>query len=136
MGNRAVITASTHTTIGGVGIYVHWNGGPESVAAFLDVARARGYRDPSEDESYAMARLCGLICEFFGGTDSVGIGPLDSLDCDNFDNGVYVIGKGWKVVNRWGKGSEAMPTTKQMNAHQLKQYRGIKDQLQGEAIGA
>ena len=136
MGNRAVITASTHQTIG-VGIYVHWNGGPESVAAFLDVARARGYCDPSEDESYAMARLCGLICEFFGPGDlSVGIGPLDRLDCDNYDNGVYVIGKGWEVVDRWGKGSEPMPSTTQMTARQLDQYRGIKAQLQGETIGA
>jgi len=46
MGNRAVITASELQTVG-VGIYLHWNGGPESVLAFLDVARERGFRDPA-----------------------------------------------------------------------------------------
>lgn len=133
MGNRAVITASPLQTQG-VGIYLHWNGGPESVLAFLDVARERGYRDPSRDDQYAMARLCGLICEFFGpGDSSVGIGPLDQLDCNNYDNGVYVIGEGWEVIDRWGAGSEPMPTsTTHMSTRQLEQYRGIKAQLQGE----
>ena len=131
MGNRAVITASTLQTQG-VGIYLHWNGGPESVLAFLDVARERGYRDPARDDQYAMARLCGLICEFFGpGDASVGIGPLDQLDCNNYDNGVYVIGDGWEVIDRWGAGSEPMPTLDQMSEYGLKQYHGIRAQLQG-----
>lgn len=129
MGNRAVITASTSKTKG-VGIYVHWNGGPESVLAFLDVARERGYRDPADDESYAMARLCQVICEFFGGDSSVGIGQLDELDCDNYDNGVYVIGKGWTVVDRWGSGSRPMPLSMtHMGSESLSQYREIKAQL-------
>lgn len=133
MGNRAVITASTLQTQG-VGIYLHWNGGPESVLAFLDVARERGYRDPGSDASYAMARLCSLICEFFGpGDSSVGIGPLDQLDCNNHDNGVYVIGDGWTVIDRWGMGGKPMPTSMtHMSTRQLEQYRGIKAQLQGE----
>jgi len=133
MGNRAVITASTSQTEG-AGIYLHWNGGPESVLAFLDVARERGFRDPAGDDQYAMARLCGLICEFFGhGDSSIGIGALNELDCNNHDNGVYVIGKGWTVVDRWGAGAEPMPTSMtHMSDYQLKQYRGIKDQLQGE----
>ncbi len=37
MGNRAVITASKSKD-SGLGIYLHWNGGIESVVAFLDVA--------------------------------------------------------------------------------------------------
>lgn len=107
MGNRAVITASrSHTD--GVGIYLHWNGGIESIEEFLATAKARGLRDPEEDESYAMARLCGLIHEFFGveSSTSLGINTLDRLDCDNWDNGVYVIGKNWEIVDRWGKGSK------------------------------
>jgi hypothetical protein len=108
MGNRAVITTST--TKEGFGIYLHWNGGAESVVAFLDAAKERGYRDPAGDSSYAMARLCGLIHEFFGVDEStsLGIGTLESLDCDNFDNGVYVIGKDWSVIDRWGKGSSPL----------------------------
>ena len=83
MGNRAVITASTTKTTG-VGIYVHWNGGLESVLAFLHVAKERGYRDPTYDPAYGMARLCGLICEFLDlkSDTGVGIGQLKELDCE------------------------------------------------------
>lgn len=106
MGNRAVITFSENRSTG-VGIYLHWNGGLESVLAFLDAAKARGFRDPASDPSYAMARLCGLIHEFFGVRDScsLGVGLLSSLHTDNWDNGVYVVGKDWAIVDRWGKGS-------------------------------
>lgn len=127
MGNRAVITASTSTTKG-IGIYVHWNGGPESVQAFLDTCEQRGYRDPASDEGYAMARLCAVICEFFDGGLSVGIGTLDHMDCDNWDNGVYVIGAGWKVVGRWGKGST--PDHNEDLARKHPQYIAIINQLQ------
>ena len=127
MGNRAVITASK-TRTKGVGIYLHWNGGEESVQAFLDVAKARGFRDPSSDESYGLARLCGLIHEFFGVNQdtSLGIGTLEQLDCDNYDNGVYVIGKDWQVVDRWGKGSRAFDIDQ---ARAGEQYQGIVEQL-------
>lgn len=127
MGNRAVITASkSHTK--GVGIYLHWNGGEESVQAFLDVAKTRGFRDPSSDESYGLARLCGLIHEFFGVDQdtSLGIGTLEQLDCDNYDNGVYVIGKDWQVVDRWGKGSRTFNIDQ---ARAGEQYAGIVEQL-------
>jgi hypothetical protein len=105
MGNRAVITFSENRSKG-VGIYLHWNGGLESVLAFLDAAKARGFRDPASDPSYAMARLCGLIHEFFGVRDScsLGVGLLSALHTDNWDNGVYVVGKDWAIVDRWGKG--------------------------------
>lgn len=127
MGNRAVITASK-TRTKGVGIYLHWNGGEESVQAFLDVAKARGFRDPSYDESYGLARLCGLIHEFFGVDQdtSLGIGTLEQLDCDNYDNGVYVIGKDWQVVDRWGKGSRTFNIDQ---ARAGEQYAGIVEQL-------
>ena len=127
MGNRAVITASK-TRTKDVGIYLHWNGGEESVQAFLDVAKARGFRDPSSDESYGLARLCGLIHEFFGVDQdtSLGIGTLEQLDCDNYDNGVYVIGKDWQVVDRWGKGSRTFNIDQ---ARAGEQYAGIVEQL-------
>ena len=104
MGNRAVITASTSKT-SGIGIYLHWNGGLESILAFLSVCKDRGYRTPAGDEAYAMARLTGVIHEFIGGGASIGIGTLKNLDTDNHDNGVYVIGGNWEVVKRWGAGS-------------------------------
>lgn len=130
MGNRAVITASQKLNKG-IGIYVHWNGGLESVQAFLDVAKARGFRDPTSDESYGMARLCGLIHEFFGVDQdtSLGIGTLDQLDCDNYDNGVYVIGKDWKIVDRYGKGSKPWSAGDEHFVKQDPQYLGIVEQL-------
>lgn len=130
MGNRAVITASTSHTKG-IGIYLHWNGGIESVQAFLDVAKARGFRDPTYDESYGMARLCGLIHEFFGVDQdtSLGIGTLEQLDCDNYDNGVFVIGKGWAITERWGKGSQVFTPGAVDMARANEQYKGIVEQL-------
>lgn len=130
MGNRAVITASTSHTKG-IGIYLHWNGGIESVQAFLDVAKARGFRDPTYDESYGMARLCGLIHEFFGVDQdtSLGIGTLEQLDCDNYDNGVFVIGKGWEITERWGKGSQVFTPGAVEMARANEQYKGIVEQL-------
>lgn len=132
MGNRAVITASQLKT-SGLGIYLHWNGGPESVLAFLHEAKERGFRDPCSDQSYGMARLCGLIHEFFGvkTETSLGIGTLDNLDCDNWDNGVYVIGKDWTIAKRWGQGSNPKQTTvEDLNADQLEHYKAIRAQLQ------
>ena len=130
MGNRAVITASTSRTTG-VGVYVHWNGGLESVLAFLHVAKERGYRDPAYDTTYAMARLCGLVCEFFGlkSSISVGIGQLKELDCNNRDNGVYVIGAGWTIQRRWGSGSRQEKTLETLTAAQRGEYDSIVKQL-------
>lgn len=90
MGNRAVITTKENWRNGGVGIYLHWNGGRDSVEAFLKYCELKGFRSPSSD-SYGMARLCQVIGNFFGGGLSVGIDTLWHLDCDNFDNGVYII---------------------------------------------
>ena len=133
MGNRAVITASTTQTTG-VGIYVHWNGGLESVLAFLHVAKERGYRDPTNDNTYGMARLCGLICEFFGlkSSISVGIGQLKELDCDNGDNGVYVIGPGWTIKSRWGSGSRQEKTVESLTEEQRERYDAVVKQLTEE----
>ena len=134
MGNRAVITTSTSRTTG-VGIYVHYNGGLESVLAFLHVAKERGYRDPTNDTAYGMARLCGLVCEFFGlKLDTcVGIGQLKELDCDNRDNGVYVIGAGWTIKSRWGEGSNPSKTLDALNDEQRSYYDAIVKQLTEES---
>ena len=109
MGDRAVITTSKDKNAG-IGIYLHWNGDIQSVVAFLDSAKERGYRYPEIDNTYAMARLCGLLHEFFGvqTSTSLGIGELKQLDCDNFDNGVYVIGNDWQIIDRYGEGSKPL----------------------------
>lgn len=98
MGNRAVITTEKNFRIGGVGVYLHWNGGRDSVQAFLLYCKLRGFRPPEQD-NYGWARMCQVIGNFFGGGLSIGIDNLDSLDCDNWDNGVYLI-RDWEIVGR------------------------------------
>lgn len=102
MGNRAVITASRSIFVKGssdLGVYVHWNGGRDSVEGFLKYCRLQGFRSP-ETDSYGYARLVQVIANFFGGDGlSVGVGRCCDLDCENWDNGVYVI-KNWEIVDR------------------------------------
>lgn len=105
MGNRAVITTEENFKNNGVGVYVHWNGGRDSIRAFLKYCELKGYRAPDTD-CYGWARLVQVIANFFGGSTSIGIDTIDRLDCDNGDNGTYII-KGWEIVGReYFRGSE------------------------------
>lgn len=141
MGDRAVITASK-VKDSGLGIYLHWNGSIESVVAFCDVARQLNYRDPTIDEDYGMARLCSLIClvspfaDAIGGAGSgirgsagVGINDLSKLDCDNCDNGVYVIGPKWEIEDRWGLGSKPFKREDIEAARESQSYTQVVDYL-------
>lgn len=101
MGNCAVITTSTDINVSesnDIGVYLHWNGGRDSVEAFLLYCKLKGYRTPEYD-NYGWARLCQVIGNFFGGGLSIGIDKCCNLDCDNYDNGVYII-KDWEIVDR------------------------------------
>lgn len=98
MGNRAVITTKENFENNGVGVYLHWNGGRDSVTAFLTYCKLKGYRDPATDD-YGWARLCQVIGNAIGGTNTVGINTVSNLDCDNGDNGVYIIDN-WEIVDR------------------------------------
>jgi hypothetical protein len=101
MGNRAVITTKDKK----IGVYLHWNGGYDSVRAFTTYCKIAGHRPPEQD-SYGWARLCQVIGNFFGGTSSIGLSNYEELDCDNGDNGVYII-KNWEIVGReYYKGDE------------------------------
>jgi len=94
MGNRAVITTEEER----IGVYLHWNGGQDSVEGFLAVCKELGHRPP-DDDCYGWARLCQVIANFVGGTTGIGIDTLDHLDCDNGDNGMYII-KDWQIIGR------------------------------------
>lgn len=105
MGNRAVITTEKKD----LGIYLHWNGGRDSVEAFLRYCDLRGFRPPDSDE-YGWARLCQVIANFMGaGGLSVGISKYTTDErMDPGDNGIYVI-RGWEIVDRvypWGSFEE------------------------------
>jgi len=96
MGNRAVITTAENYKRNGVGIYLHWNGGRDSVEAFLRYAQLRKLRPGS----YGWARLVQIIANYFGGNLSIGIDKVRNLDCNNWDNGVYLIDDGFNIVGR------------------------------------
>ena len=105
MGNRAVILSASDMLASGeinpwqIGVYLHWNGGRDSVEGFLEYCRLRDFRPPEVD-GYGWARLCQVVGNFFGGDGlSVSIGYACQLDLDNGDNGVYIISD-WKIVGR------------------------------------
>jgi hypothetical protein len=94
MGNRAVIK------FGGTsqGIYLHWYGSKEAVQAFLDCAKR--YQLRGNDSPYGRARLCQIIGNFLGGTLSLGVDDIQFLDCDNHDNGMFVIDDDFQITKR------------------------------------
>ena len=98
MGNRCVITTEENYEKGGVGVYLHWNGGRDSVNAFLTYCKLKGYSSPEKD-CYGWARLCQVIGNFFGGKLSIGIDYWDAHCFNPGDNGVYII-QNWEIVGR------------------------------------
>lgn len=133
MGNRAVIT-----TVGAkeddIGVYIHWNGGVESVEAFLTYCDLKGFRSP-ETDCYGFAYLCTVIGNFFGDGLSLGVDKVGCLDTDNYDNGVYYI-KDWKIVSRSYK-DEPVTTDKShlfdflltLNTHQSANIRVSREDI-------
>ena len=120
MGNRAtIIFANEDWTEASPAVYLHWNGGPESVYAFLaELDR----RDQGHGLDYVCARFAQLVGEFFDGdkqysTLSLGVvtGPseitsaeLEAVQTDHGDNGFYVVsrqrtgdGQYITTVRRW-----------------------------------
>ena len=98
MGNRAHVVFKDRYGISPI-VYLHWNGGPESIYAFMAEFKRRGY---GHDTDYDAARFTQIVGEFmdqdhFTGT-SLGImsPPKDftseSLQkYDMYDNGFYVF---------------------------------------------
>ena len=121
MGNRAVIgfvNDKNEYDVNGVGIYLHWNGGRDSVEGFLQTAKDYDLRSGS----YGLARLTQIICNCFPGTLSVGVATLDKLDCDNYDNGVYWVDEKFDIVDR-----EYMKHSEQQEYPLDKFVKGVKE---------
>ena len=94
MGNRAVITTKERK----IGLYLHWNGGRDTVEPLLKYCELQGYRSPSQD-CYGWARMCQVMGNFFGGSLSLGIGTYTTdRQMDPGDNGVYII-EGWRIAD-------------------------------------
>ena len=93
MGNRAVIQIENDP----LEIYLHWNGGRDSIDPMLVYAREQGIRSGD----YGVARLCQIIGNTLGGTLSLGVAPKGSYSGDE-DNGTYVLDSQLKIVERKG----------------------------------
>ena len=94
MGNRAVVTAPDKN----LALYLHWNGGCDTVELLLKRRALQGYRPPNQD-CYGWARMAQVVGNFFEGSLSVGIDRYRNLG-DQGDNGVYFI-DGWKIVDKF-----------------------------------
>ena len=92
MGNRAVIQMQGVDA----GIYLHWNGGADTIEPLLEVAKEYGLRG----DAYGIARLTQMMGNVFGGILSIGVENVDKLDTDNGDNGTYVIDQKFNIVDR------------------------------------
>lgn len=99
MGNRAIITTPKRD----MGVYLHWNGGRDSVEPLLHYCKLRGFRNPMRD-SYGYARMVQVMANFLGGDGlSVGISPYTTdRDMDPGDNGIYFVDD-WEIVDRYPK---------------------------------
>lgn len=104
MGNRAIIKGVGTN----IGVYVHWNGGYDSVLAFTQYCKLKGYRSPESDPAYGTARLAQVIGNYFGGSCSVGVENMrgaagltpEFVKELYLDNGVYEI-ENWEIVKHW-----------------------------------
>ena len=100
MGNRAVVSYRTQNDLNNnVGVYLHWNGGMDSIRAFLKYCKLKGFRSPEKD-NYGLARFIQVVSNYMGrGGLDVGVDLNSRLDLDNGDNGVYLISD-WEVTER------------------------------------
>ena len=99
MGNRAIIKHEKSN----IGVYLHWNGGIDSVEAFLEYCKLRGFRDFYD--GYGIARFCQVVGNWFGGDLSIGVCECTATtdaEAEEYclDNGVYVINSKWEIVQR------------------------------------
>jgi hypothetical protein len=121
MGNRAVVTFANKKDIEqwidpkgdgeklngycadhphSIGVYLHWNGGRASIEGFCEACRRLKFRGAASD-SYGVARFTQAVCNFFGNDGlSCGVDTLEHSDCNNYDNGVYVVDDSWNIVGR------------------------------------
>jgi hypothetical protein len=98
-----------------IGIYLHWYGDKETVESLLEDVKAKHPRGVISDPSYGWARLCQIIADKITAdtlasefqtakehaySTGIGIGLVSTLDCHNYDNGVYYIDDDFNIVKQ------------------------------------
>lgn len=115
MGNRAVITFDTNPSA--PCIYLHWNGGLASVEGFLGAAKALGLTEVERGkEAEALDWIAKTLAKNFFKCEvgkTVYREEYGSADCNNGDNGVYVLNRTLDIVGRkFKKGPEEIDRAK------------------------
>lgn len=115
MGNRANVVFVSGETVSPC-VYLHWNGGPESVYRFLEELDAREVRPDGEYEAARFVEIVGEFMSFspeepsdgsyglslgiVNGPTAISATALDRVPTDTSDNGFYVVDRTqehWKV---------------------------------------
>lgn len=102
MGNRCLIVPKGQENLG---VYLHWNGGVDSVTAFLEYCKMKEYRPfgGKNADGYGIARFCQVVGNYFGGGLSIGIEAITTELTEDYaeayDNGIYII-DGWEICKR------------------------------------
>ena len=131
MGNRAIVKPEGKD----IGVYLHWNGGIDSVTAFLKYCELKEHR--GFDDSYGMARFCQVVGNFFGGSLSIGIETgvnEDEVEDYWLDNGIYVV-KDWDIVRHVGGGNSREGYDLDEFLKEIDARQPLKEQL-GEFLDA
>lgn len=140
MGNRAVLKPVDKR----IGVYLHWNGGRDSVEAFLEYCKLRGFRDfgGKNADGYGIARFMQVVGNFFGGALSIGLETgVEMTDkyAEWIDNGIYEI-DGWDIVKRCPENIEEqrehdlLEMLESIDAAQPQEDRLGKGFIRGEVI--
>ena len=98
-----------------IGIYLHWYGDKETIESLLEDVKAKHPRGVISDPSYGWARLCQIIADKITAdtlasefqtakehaySTGIGIGLVSTLDCHNYDNGVYYLDDDFNIVKQ------------------------------------
>ena len=102
MGNRCIVKPIDKN----VGVYLHWNGGRDSVTAFLEYCKLKEYRSfgGKNSDGYGLARFCQIVGNWFGGGLSLGIATdIEATEeyAKGLDNGIFIV-DGWDIVEHIG----------------------------------
>lgn len=92
MGNRAIITSTKKD----IALYMHWNGGRDTVEPLLEACAATGIPSPEKDPS-GWSAIASRARNYLG--DHVGLWTYQGDRSSPGDNGIYVI-EDWSIKER------------------------------------
>ena len=72
------------------GVYLHWNGGRDSIEAFLKYCKLKGYSNND------ICRFIQVVSNYFGGGNTIYLEPINKV---NADNGIYIVDN-WEIIGR------------------------------------